>query len=93
MGPLINAKAKEKVARACEDFYGGKDKVSTPWWSTDDVDSNFVYPQILRMDKEIKRERIVAAGREDEKEGFGMARRNFWTDRRCDRFSNGERSV
>jgi len=70
MGPLINAKAKEKVARACEDFYGGKDKVSTPWWSTDDVDSNFVYPQILRMDKEIKRERIVAAGREDEKKAL-----------------------
>ncbi|CAL6271019.1 unnamed protein product [Bathycoccus prasinos] len=76
MGPLINAKAKEKVARACEDFYGyfhgygRKDKVSTPWWSTDDVDSNFVYPQILRMDKEIKRERIVAAGREDEKKAL-----------------------
>ena len=70
MGPLINAKAKEKVARACEDFYGGKDKVYTPWWSTDDVDSNFVYPQILRMDKEIKRERIVAAGREDEKKAL-----------------------
>ena len=68
MGPLINAKAKEKVARACEDFYGGKDKVSTPWWSTDD--SNFVYPQILRMDKGIKRERIVAAGREDEKKAL-----------------------
>ena len=70
MGPLINAKAKEKVARACEDFYGGKDKFYTPWWSTDDVDSNFVYPQILRMDKEIKRERIVAAGREDEKKAL-----------------------
>jgi len=70
MGPLINAKAKKKIARACEDFYGGKDKVSTPWWSTDDVDSNFVYPQILRMDKEIKRERIIAAGREDEKKAL-----------------------
>ena len=27
LGPLINAKAKEKVVRACEDFYGGKDKI------------------------------------------------------------------
>lgn len=66
LGPLINAKAKEKVARACEDFYGGKDKMTT-WWSTDDEEHlNFVYPQILRMDKDIKRERIIV-DREDKK--------------------------
>jgi len=65
LGPLINAKAKEKVARACEDFYGGKDKMTT-WWSTDDYALNFVYPQILRMDKDIKRERI-SVDREDKK--------------------------
>ena len=66
LGPLINAKAKEKVARACEDFYGGKDKMTT-WWSTDDEEHlNFVYPQILRMDKDIKRERI-SVDREDKK--------------------------
>ena len=65
LGPLINAKAKEKVARACEDFYGGKDKMTT-WWSTDDDALNFVYPQILRMDKDIKRERI-SVDREDKK--------------------------
>ena len=44
-GTLINAKAKEKVARACEDFYGGKD-ISRPWWTTDD--SNFKNSQISR---------------------------------------------
>ena len=66
LGPLINAKAKEKVARACEDFYGGKDKMTT-WWSTNDEEHlNFVYPQILRMDKDIKRERI-SVDREDKK--------------------------
>jgi len=69
LGPLINAKAKEKIMRACEDFYGGADKITTPWWSTDDLDSNFVYPQILRMDKDIKRKRIVADG-EDEKKAL-----------------------
>ena len=66
LGPLINAKAKEKVVRACEDFYGGKDKMTT-WWSTNDEEHlNFVYPQILRMDKDIKRERI-SVDREDKK--------------------------
>jgi len=70
LGPLINTKAKEKIMRACEDFYGGADKITTPWWSTDDLDSNFVYPQILRMDKDIKRKRIVPADGEDKKKAL-----------------------